>query len=973
MRHLMIKGRLKMKLTGTLHGFEFIRSREIPELNGILHEAVYKRNGAKLLFIDREDTNKTFAIAFKTIPEDDTGVFHILEHSVLCGSDKYPVKEPFVELLKGSLKTFLNAFTFPDKTMYPVSSRNEKDFLNLVDIYMDAVLHPAALKKPEIFYQEGWHYELHEKSEEMIYKGVVFNEMKGAYSSADEVEMSEMSSMLYRDNCYGKDSGGNPKYIPTLTYESFVDAHKRYYHPSNARIILDGSVDIDSTLALLDSFLKEYGEAEIDADIKPLVHKGHVEKTVKYEISQGESPMGKARVCLGFATSSFEDRRLISALAIATDAIAGTNDAPFKKAMLSSGICEDVAFISYDGVRDNSIMIEVKNVKEEDMESAKALVFDTLSDIVKKGIDKSALTASFNTFEFRIREQDMATFPAGVAYAISALDTWLYGDDPMTALAFEEDIAYLRDMLDTNFYEKIIEKYILCSTHSATLYMLPSATLGEEREREEREALALAKASMTDAEIEEVIRLTERIEKWQKTPDTPEALATIPMVAVSDINELPEKHEYEEGVTDGVTTLFTKSNSRGIIYTTLIFDISDFDETELFGVSVLSELYKNVRTSESGAAELQTKIKTELGGFNTGTLVGSKNGIVTPYFQVSVSVLKSKLSSVHDIVREVLLNSEFDESEAIRKIVRQLKLGAQEGISASGHSAAFLRASAYVSRESVINEHLEGIENYLKLKALDKDYPSYSEDLSEFLYSLAGKIFTKKRLTVQYSGEKCDGYAEGLISIFPYGADFERGTKIMPLGIRREGIMIPASISFASMAGNVLNYSSEMHGSLGVVRSILSYEFLWNAIRVQGGAYGAGFIKRQNGTVGFYTYRDPNASRSVDVFGKTPEFLKRFAEDNDNIDGFIIGAIGDSEPLVTPKVESALTLASYLRGETYEKRVQRRHELLNTSREDLLNIADMLKRVIEDAGVCIIGGKAQLDGAKDKIDSIIEI
>lgn len=962
-----------MKLYGNIHGFEFIRSREIPELRGVLHEAVYKKNGAKLLFIDREDTNKTFAIAFKTIPEDDTGVFHILEHSVLCGSDKYPVKEPFVELLKGSLKTFLNAFTFPDKTMYPVSSRNDKDFLNLVDIYMDAVLHPVALSKPEIFYQEGWHYELHEKQDDMIYKGVVFNEMKGAYSSADEVEMSQMCSMLYRDNCYGKDSGGNPEYIPTLTYESFVNAHARYYHPSNARIILDGSVDIDATLSLLDGFLSEYEFSEIDAHIEPLKHGGHVEKTVEYEISQGESPEGKTRVCLGFATGSFEERSLLTALSIVTDAIAGTNDAPFKKAMLSTGICEDVSFVSYDGIRDNAIMIEVKNVKEEDIERAKTLVFDTLSDIVKRGIDKSALTASFNNLEFRIRQQDMATFPTGIAYAISALDTWLYDGDPMCALAFEEEIAYLRSMLDGDYYEKILEKYILNSNHSATLYMLPSVTVGEEKERAERERLAKIKADMNGDEVDKIIKLTERMEKWQQTPDTEEALSTIPKIAVSDINELPEKHEFDESVTDGVTTVFVKSDSRGIIYTSLTFDISDFDENELFGVSVLADLYKNVGTDKMSAVELQNKIKTELGVFNTSTIVAMRDNVVTPYFHVSVSVLKSKLDSVADITREVLTSSVFDDKESIGKIIRQLKLGSQEGICASGHSLGFGRAAAYTIREAAVKEHLGGLENYLKLRALDADYEKYADELSAFMKALAKKIFTKKRLSVQYSGEWCDGYFENIVSLFPDGESFERGTKIMPLGIRNEGILIPASVSFATMAGDVLKYYDHMHGSVAVARSILSYEYLWNSIRVQGGAYGAGFIERSNGAVGFYTYRDPSANRSVGVFKKTSEFLRKFAEESNNIDGFIIGAIGDSEPLITPKVLNALVLVARLSGDTYEKKVLRRCEMLNTSKEDLIRLADSLYGVASESGVTIVGGKAQLDAAVDIIDKIIEI
>ena len=567
----------------------------------------------------------------------------------------------------------------------------------------------------------------------------------------------------------------------------------------------------------------------------------------------------------------------------------------------------------------------------------------------------------------------MATFPAGIAYAISALDTWLYDGDPMDALAFEEEIAYLRSMLDGDFYEKILEKYILNSTHSATLYMIPSATIGEEKERAERERLAKIKADMNGDEIEEIVELTERMEKWQQTPDTEEALATIPKIAVSDINELPEKLEFSESVIDGVTAAFAKSDSRGIIYTSLTFDISDFNEDELFGVSILADLYKNVGTESMSAVELQNKIKTELGVFNTSTIVATKDKVVTPYFQVSVSVLKSKLDSVADITREVLLCSVFDDKDSIGKIIRQLKLGSQEGMSASGHSLGFGRAAAYTILEAAVKEHLGGLENYLKLRALDTDYEKYADELSVFMKALAKKIFTKKRLSVQYSGEWCEGYFENIVSLFPEGEDFERGTKIMPLGIRNEGILIPAFVSFAAMAGYVLKYYDNMHGSISVARSILSYEYLWNSIRVQGGAYGAGFIERANGAVGFYTYRDPSAQRSVGIFKKTSEFLRKFAEENDNIDGFIIGAIGDSEPLITPKVLNALVLVARLSGDTYEKKVQRRREMLNTSKEDLTRLADALDGITSEAGVTIVGGKAQLDAAEDIIDIIIEI
>ena len=962
-----------MKLNGNLHGFEFIRSREIPELRGVLHEAVYKKNGAKLLFIDREDSNKTFAIAFKTIPEDHTGVFHILEHSVLCGSDKYPVKEPFVELLKGSLKTFLNAFTFPDKTMYPVSSRNDKDFLNLVDIYMDAVLHPLAITKPEIFYQEGWHHELHSKDEDMIYKGVVFNEMKGAYSSADEVEMSELSALLYDSTCYAKDSGGKPSDIPTLTYESFVNAHAKYYHPSNSRIILDGSVDLDETLALLDSFLKEYDYLEVDAPIPPLVHKGHSEKTIEYEISPSEDPEGKARVCLGFATTTFEEKKLSTALTIATNTIAGTNASPFKKAMLDSGLCEDVCFIPYDGIRDEAIAIEIKNVKVENLEKAKSLALETIANIVKEGIDKNALTASFNSLEFTVREQESPGTPLGITYAIAALDTWLYDGDPMDTLAFEDEFAYLREKLDTDFYEKLLEKYILNSTHSATLYMLPSAELGEKREEAEREKLTLAKASMTDEELDSIIKTTESLESWQQTPDTTEALATIPMLSVSDIKELPDKYEWEEREVDGVRSVFTEANSRGIDYTTLLFDISDFNETEIFGASLLSDLYKKIETDSYSVVDLQTKIKRDLGAFNTSIQVCTKDGVVTPYFKVHAKSLVSKMDSVVEVAAEVLLASKFDDAEAIGRIIRQKTIAAQEIISEAGHAVAISRAGAYENVEAAVNEYVSGIERYLRLKALDDSYFTYKNELSAFLYDLVKRIFTKKRLSVYYCGEKVEGYDERLVSIFKDGEDFERGSKIKPLGVRREGILIPAAVSFAAMSGDVSSYENFRHGSHAVARSIISFEYLWNVIRVQGGAYGTGFSVHPNGTMGFYTYRDPNADRSVEMFKRTPEFLREFANNTESLDNFIIGTIGNMDPIETPALIGMIVLVMNLRGRTYEAEAKERYEVLHTTKEDILRAADLIEKLVANAGVCIVGGKAQLDGAMDKIDTVIEI
>ena len=955
-----------------IHGFRFVSERALPELEATLREAVYEKNGAKLLFIDRKESNKTFSIAFKTIPTDDTGVFHIIEHSVLCGSDKFPVKEPFVELLKGSLKTFLNAMTFPDKTMYPISSRNDKDFLNLVDVYMDAVFNPIAMRKPEIFMQEGWHYELHSPEEEMLYKGVVFNEMKGAYSSADELMMSSIAKLLYKGTCYSHDSGGDPLAIPNLTYEQFVASHKKFYHPSGAFIFLDGAVDLDKTLALLDSYLSKYEYQELDTEIVALTPAGHTEKTISYEISENEDPEGKARVCLGFYAGDYTERRRAVALAIIIAAIAGSNDSPFKKKMLDLGICEDVNFSTYDGIRDNSILIEIKNVKVENMKLAESEALRILREILDTGIDKELLSAFFNNLEFRIREQDNPSQPSGITYAISALDTWLYGGDPMDALAFEDDLAYLREKLGTDYYEAVLRETILESSHSATLYMIPSATLGEERVAEEKRVLKAKKESMSPDELNDTIAANTRLEEWQRSDDSEQALATIPALTKDDISPLPEEYPIEKYNLDETEALFTPIASRGILYTKLLFDVGDLTAEELSLASLLAELLKNLPTSEFDTVSLQTKIKSELGSFVPSILTATKNGIATPYFLVGISALVSKLGAVPKITEQVLLNTLFEDTSAIGKIVRQIKIGAQEGISASGHAAAMGRCAAYVSSEAAMSEYIDGIENYLYIKKLDSEFDTASGALVEKLENLAKKIFTRKRLTVYHAGERNDAFIESLLQVFPEGSEMGERVKIEPLGVRREGILIPAQISFASQSGNVYELEETPHGSLTVIRSILSYGFLWNAIRVQGGAYGAGFTRRANGIAAFYTYRDPDANRSIDCFRQSADFLRQTAESGEDITNLIIGAIGDTDPLITPKLLSALALVTYLRGETFEDRARFRSEMINTSAPDLLRAADLIDKITA-GGVCVIGGKDKLDACGDKLTSFIEI
>ena len=948
-----------------IHGFKFVSESEIPELSCTAYMAEHIGCGAKLLYLAREDTNKTFAIAFRTIPGDSTGVFHILEHSVLCGSEKYPVKEPFVELLKGSLKTFLNAYTFPDKTMYPVSSRNDKDFLNLVDVYMDAVLHPLAVKNKNIFLQEGWHVEF--DTDAPVYKGVVYNEMKGAYSSPDDVVTREMTSLLYKNNCYGKDSGGDPREITSLTYDDFVKAHEKYYHPSNSRIILDGAVDIEKTLALLDSYLKDYGRIDVDTSVLRAFTGGYSEKTSYYEVARDADP-SRARVCLGYEACDFSDRKTLMALTIISDAIAATNASPFKRAMLDSGLVSDADITLYDGIMENSVMIELKNVLPENCDKAAEYAKQSIKRIAEEGIDRASLSAAFNNFEFRLREQDLGNSPAGINFAISALDTWLYGGDPADALAFADNLKFLGDALDTDYYEKLLFKIFVEPKNSARLTLLPSSNLGEKKIAEEGARLDAYLSSMSQEERDALHCEAEELSLWQKTEDSDEALMTIPSLDLEDINPMPERIDNELYVTGGVPTLFTEVFSRGITYASVFFNLSDLSADELFLASLACDIFKHIPAGGYETRALETEIKSELGSLAFAVRALTKNGNVTPYLQVSASCLDTKIPSLVRLVEKVLLTSDFNDTAGIGRIVKQLKVQLQEAIA---ESVPFSRAAACVCDEAAYNEYIDGIEFYLKLKELEAAFDEKREEISDKFASLSKKIFTKKRLTISVAAREKGRFASDIAAVFPDGEEIGKRSSVRAFGKKREALVVPSGVAYSAIAGNILSHTDSMHGSFGVVRSLLSYEYLWGEIRVRGGAYGAGFIKRNNGAVGCYSYRDPGPARSEKSFERCPEELRRLADGTD-ITELIIGAVGDIDPLMTPKVIASLSVSYYLRGEIYADRVKTRTELINTDSDDLLAAADLIEKAFSESAFVVTCGKDKL-ASLGELDSVIEI
>lgn len=960
-----------MNVNDRLHGFLVTREVAVPDVSGTLYELTHEASGAYLAYLKRDDENKSFAIGFKTLPVDDTGVFHIIEHSVLCGSDKYPVKEPFVELLKGSQNTFLNALTYEDRTVYPVSSRNPKDFLNLVSVYMDAVLHPAALKDPRIFRQEGWHYELDEENN-LIYNGVVFNEMKGAYSSADEISMATAKATLFPDTPYRYESGGAPVAIPNLTFEQFCASHQKFYHPSNAMMFLDGRVDLDATLALLNDFLKEYTPIEKTEMIapQPVVDGGTT--TVYYEISEGEDPSGKARLSLNFVFGTPDDGKLMVATNIINDALLGSNDAPLKKAILDSGLAEDIDIFTNRTVQ-QSLQLESRGVKEENIPALEKLINDTIREIAAKGIDKEALSSVLNAIEFKLREKDYGSFPKGVAFALSVFGATNYGRAPESALSYEDEIKALRQALETDYYEKTLLAMTVDNPHRSKVIMLPDKDFGKKVSAEEKERLAKVKAAMTEEELEAIKKETEALKAWQASVDTPEALATLPSLGIEDIY-VSEDVTPTDVTTEPYTLINHDIDTSGIGYYKLFFKASDLTCDEIFALNVMTMLFGNVKTEKHSPIEVQNLIKSNLGGLSFAVVTAGNGGDIAPYLIVTASSLDSKRESLKDLITEVLFTSDLADKNALKTLLTQSKFMAEDMFSQAGHSVAIGRVMASLYADGVMKEYASGYESYKLLKGLIDNFDSQIDAFIEKIISIRNRIVTQERLTVSVTGKLDRSFVDSLASSIPTDGVIPNKSDIKPFGFKSEAIIVPSRVSYAVLGGNGGGEVADALGSLMVSKSILSYEYLWNQIRVLGGAYGAGFIGRRSGFIGCYSYRDPSPVASLEKYKECGSFLKSLAESEESdLTKFIIGAIGEYDTLATPRLAGAKATADYMAGFTAEDDAKVLSDMKNTSKDDLKIISALIDKVLSDAVYCVVGSREHIEENKDKFDSIIEI
>lgn len=959
---------MDMNVGTKLCGFAVTRIREIPGKAAQLVEMIYEKTQTELIWVKSSEQNKLFSIAFKTLPEDSTGVFHILEHSVLCGSEKYPVKEPFVELMKSSMNTFLNAMTFPDKTLYPVSSRNEQDYLNLTSVYLDAVFAPKILTNPNIFYQEGWHYET--DGENLTYNGVVFNEMKGAMSSVDGVVSQAMQQMLFPDTSYGHCSGGAPDAIPDLTYEQFLDAYRKNYHPSNARIYLDGDIPLEKTLSLLEGYLSRFSLGSRQ-ELTLQTPKAD-ELTISYESAPEEDLPSKAQLMLGKIIGTWADKTNILAAHVLCDVLAGSNDAPLKRGILGANLGQEVTMQLNDGVFQPWLTLRVHNMDDNNAGRIRDLLREVVRALVEKGFDKQELIASINRLEFQMKDMQE---PQGLIRCMNAMDSWLYGGDPMLYLSYDESFDALRKMAQSGGFEKLLEKLLLDETDLCVLHAIPSVALGEETRAKEAARLASERSAMTEDQLRAVNARSEALRAWQQTPDSPEVLASLPVLSLKEISDEPADLATCCDEVSGVTVLRHEAGTNGIIHLTAYFSLTDLSLQELTAASFLSTLLGKLPTKNHSAASLQNQIKTHLGNLDFYVDVFSKVGqteACTPCLCAQCSVLKENLPIAETLLSEILTSTDFHQPHRIREVLLQTEMEARQMAMMNGHRFAAMCAQAHFSAQNAVSEAVNAYSRIRWLHSFAKDFDG---QIDGFI-GLSGRIMASSvcasRLTVSIT-EDSETDLGGFIEKFSVGTAVAQDAAYETALPKKLGIRIPAQVSYACTGYHLSRCKESYNGTIRLLGNILSLSYLWNAVRVQGGAYGAGMQSGRGGSLFCYSYRDPSPARTLRVYRGMADFVKTFRESGENLDKFIISTIAGTEPLVSPRQQGAIADQRWFAGLKREDAVRERRELLHATQDDLLHWCHMLNAMARDGAACVVGHSDALNACQDENLTIVDL
>ena len=927
----------------------------------------HKKSGARIAILSNNDDNKVFYIGFRTPPEDETGVPHIIEHTTLCGSKKFPVKDPFIELAKGSLNTFLNAMTYPDKTVYPVASCNDQDFKNLMDVYLDAVFNPNITKYEEIFKQEGWHYELTGKDDELKINGVVYNEMKGAYSSPDEVLSSQIYRSLFPDNTYSKDSGGNPEYIPKLTYEAYLDFYHKYYHPSNSYIYLYGDMDVVERLEWLDKeYLSLYDYKKVNSEINKQPAFDEIKNVeAQYSITMDDSQENKTYLSYNRVVGDTLDEMLYQAFDVLDYALVSSPGAPVKQALIDAGIGDDV-YGSYDaGILQPVFSFVAKNANASQADEFESIIENTLKEVVKTGINKEALLAGINSSEFKFREADFGQFPKGLLFGLNCLDSWLFDDmKPFIHLECLGTFAKLRKAVDTDYFEKLIQEYLLDNTHGSSVTVKPKRGLGNEREEALAKELSDYKASLSDEEIKKLIEDTEHLKKYQEEPSSDEDLRKLPMLTRADMkkNAMPFSNIEDELLDVKIVRHDIESN--GIDYISFLFDAGDFAQSELGYLGFFTNALGLVSTEKYSYTDLANATNIYTGGISTGTAshpdIKDRNNFVFK-FEVKLKVLEKNLDKALELMEQMLLSSDFTDTKRLGELVAQIKARLQANLSSSGHLVAAMRSMSSFSRYALYQDELKGIAFYRSICRIEKELSESPKSVSDKLAAIAKKLFARNRMLISFTGNN-EAYGNAKPSLEKVIAGFDKMSAIgnqaeVHFNTAKEAFIDASQIQYVAKTGDFICEGYEYTGALRLLRIILSYDYLWINVRVKGGAYGCMNTFLRSGESYFVSYRDPNLSDTLDVYDRIPEYIKSFSPDERDMTKYIIGTFSALDTPMNPEAKGNRSLSAYLEGITYEQIQKERNEILNAQPEDIRRLADLVEAVLKKDSICVIGNE----------------
>lgn len=956
---------------GALSSYRVLEDREIGELNSEGFILEHKKTGAKLFLMSTDDENKVFCIGFRTPPKDSTGVPHILEHSVLCGSEKFPVKDPFVELVKGSLNTFLNAMTYPDKTVYPVASCNETDFQNLMDVYMDAVLNPNIGKEEKIFMQEGWHLELPDPDGELTYNGVVYNEMKGVFSSPESLLDRYTKAVMFPDTCYGFESGGDPEEIVKLTYEEYLAFYKKYYHPSNSYIYLYGDMNMAEKLEWLDrEYLGKYGKEEVDSEIR--IQKAFskpVEKEFFYSVSETEDIGNASYLSVNTSAGNELSPKEYIAFQILEYVLLDAPGAPVKKALLDAGIGDDIMGGYENGILQPYFSVVAKNTDKSRKGEFLAVVKGTLRKLACEGIDRKSVLAGINYYEFQYREADFGSAPKGLMYGLQCLDSWLYGGDPMMHLEYEETFAALKKGAQEGYFEELIRKYLLDNPYEAVVILSPKRNLTAEMEAETAAKLAAYKEGLSGEEIDELVRRTKELKEYQDTPSPKEDLMKIPMLSREDIGKDPAKLIFKEIKVDGITVVRHEMFTSGIGYLRVLFNTNRVPMEDMPYVGLLKSVLGYVDTTHYTYGDLSSEIFLNSGGvtFSVTSYPDLKKGGFTGVFAASVRVLYDRLDFGFEILAEIFRESVLDDEKRLREILNEAKSKGQMKLMGSGHTAAVARATSYFSDTSYFNDLTGGIGFYQYLEKWVRDFDTEKQNIIAGLKRVMKSLLTTENMTVSYTADE-EGFSflpsamKKLTEKLPDGEGVVYEFKA-PKGNRNEGFTSSSKVNYVARCGTFAGSGFSYTGALRILRIMLSYDYLWINIRVKGGAYGCMSGVGRSGEGYFVSYRDPNVKESDDIYMGIPEYLEQFDADERDMTKYVIGTISDMDTPLTPSLKGSRGLSAWYSGVTDEMLKEERMQILNVTVEDIRKLSGIVRAILKTGAVCVIGNEEKMKAA----------